>query len=216
MHENLRTRFSIKAEDNQQTSKWQHIRSERMSLSFFSIYGKMLFSDIHENFAKPEKFSFLLHEFKKGILKFGFSNFNTELDLYYDIDIEEPIYHLKITLSPLKIDDNVNNLLFKVKSQPSILNCNDLNYVNNFKNDIVNQFSGDFKDYLNMNYLIYFDVTYENTPAEDDDKIDFLNFFKTDTASLSEIILKTESARVDPATGRIITDRCRPVYVKLT
>lgn len=213
MHENLRNAFSIKPEDNQDNSPWQHLRSERRSLSFFSLYAKMEFEKLeNENdFYLPKTFSFFLHEFKKGFLQYGISKPPTQIDMFFDTDSKMPVYVIQISLSPLSSSMEAKIPLSLAKNL-SILNCTQAEYFTNDQKNIENIYTSDnlINKYLHTNYCIYVDIVYEDTPQEEDTSINLLEI-----TNQKNTIKEIFGGKYDSALGTVYSFKCRPVYVKL-
>lgn len=214
MHENLRNAFSIKPEDNHDTRPWQHLRSERRSLSFFSLYAKMNFEKIESenDFYLPKTFSFFLHEFKKGFLQYGISKFPSQIDMYFDTDSNLPVYILQISLSPLSSTMEAKNIPLSISENLSILNCTEPEYLANYKNNIEGIYSNSSltKLYINTDFCIYVDIVYENSPEEEDLSINLVEII-SQSNTLNQIL----GGRYNPKLGTVSSDRCRPVYAKL-
>lgn len=214
MHENFRNAFSIKPEDNHDASKWQHLRSERRALAFFSLYAKMNFERLeNENdFYLPKSFSFLVHEFKKGFLEFGISKTPTLIDMFFDTDSCLPVYVIQITLSPLSSIKEVKNINISLCENLSIINCKKSKYVANHKKKIEDMYliNSTTKPYLNIEYCIYVDIVYENAPDEEDENINLVEIMNQKTAQ-KQFFSGTYNSNL----GTVSSFRCRPVYAKL-
>jgi hypothetical protein len=214
MHENLRNAFSIKPEDNHDTRPWQHLRSERRSLSFFSLYAKMNF-DKHESESDlflPNSFSFFLHEFKKGFQDYGFDEFPKQMDLFFDTDSCLPVYVITVNLSPNSATKEALSIPLPLAENPSILNCLHSEYVNNYQPEI----EAIYKNNTNsskpvcIKYPVYLDIIYKDSLEEEDNSINFLDVFNQKNTSLQIF-----GGRYNPSLGTVYSDKCRPVYVKL-
>ena len=214
MHENFRNAFSIKPEDNHDASKWQHLRSERRALAFFSLYAKMNFDKLeNENdFYLPKSFSFLVHEFKKGFLEFGISKTPTLIDMFFDTDSCLPVYVIQITLSPLSSIKEVKNINISLCENLSIINCKKSKYVANHKKKIEDMYVNNTstKSALNTEYCIYVDIVYEDAPDEPDESINLVEIMNQKDATKRIL-----SGKYDPKLGTVSSDKCRPVYAKL-